>query len=120
MVNLNPTHVIMGNDVSVPIKNGIDVVTLQSRAMDLLDDELSKARADFLAYAAPLCKKANKTELPPLRDVNHHVPIIDPSRSYSYRPSKCPLLSCLSEQRSATGTSTVVAGALQWGTIHRL
>jgi hypothetical protein len=43
-----------------------------------------------LAYAVLLCKKANKTELPPLQDVSHHIPIIDPSKSYSYRPSKCP------------------------------
>ena len=31
-----------------------------------------------------------ETELPPLRDINHTIPLIDESKTYPWRPSRCP------------------------------
>jgi hypothetical protein len=56
----------------------------------MLEDEIEKARQDLRQYAEPLCKKAVDTELPPLQEINHRIPIIDPKKHYSWRPSKCP------------------------------
>lgn len=58
--------------------------------MDLLDSEIEKVRAELRAYAAPLCKKAEEETLPPLRKINHRIPIIDPAKNYGFRPSKLP------------------------------
>lgn len=57
--------------------------------MDSLESQLETARKE-LAYAAPLCRKASETTLPPLRKMNHEIPIIDPLKSYPFRPSRCP------------------------------
>jgi hypothetical protein len=89
-VGFNPTRVIIDSVEALPIKGGIDITTLQSRAMDLLDNELERAQELLRSYAAPLCQKAEQTDLPPLREVNHRIPIIDESKAYSFRPSRCP------------------------------
>jgi len=40
--------------------------------------------------AQPLCSQAGATVLPPLRAINHSIPLIDESKIYPWRPSKCP------------------------------
>ena len=53
-----------------------------------MNDELEPLRQEWL-------KRFAKTfgppppELPPLREVNHHIPLIDPNARYTLRPPRC-------------------------------
>ncbi|KAI0351158.1 DNA/RNA polymerase [Trametes cingulata] len=42
------------------------------------------------ASAELLCQEGGATALPPLRAINHSIPLIDEAKIYSWRPSKCP------------------------------
>ncbi|KAI0362834.1 hypothetical protein BV20DRAFT_902769, partial [Pilatotrama ljubarskyi] len=86
---LNPTSVVVGSASAQPIE-GKQVRVLQSHAADILEDRLEGARAELREYAAPICKEASDSPLPPLRAINHRIPLIDESKIYSWRPSKCP------------------------------
>jgi hypothetical protein len=63
---------------------------LESRATELYKDNLQKVRETLIQYAEPLCKNAVDTPLPPLWEINHETPLIDSSKHYSWRPSRCP------------------------------
>jgi len=47
-------------------------------------------REDLKKLARPLCAKASETGLPPLRAINHSIPLIDEKKIYPWRPSRCP------------------------------
>ncbi|OCH93667.1 hypothetical protein OBBRIDRAFT_749080, partial [Obba rivulosa] len=88
-VGLNPTSVMVGNPVSLPIE-GKSVRVLESRAADIFEDELEHARQFLRDYAAPICVSSSDSPLPPLRVINHTIPLIDKDKIYHWRPSKCP------------------------------
>ncbi|OJT08771.1 Retrovirus-related Pol polyprotein from transposon 17.6, partial [Trametes pubescens] len=88
-LGFNPTAVVIGSPDARPIE-GKQVRVLQSQAAELLDDRLEEARRELSEYAAPICKEASDSPLPPLRAINHRIPLIDPEKIYSWRPSKCP------------------------------
>jgi hypothetical protein len=88
MIGLNPTTVVVQSDAPLPIK-GESICILTTRAMDLFEDQMEKACQEMHNYAAPLCKKANETMLPPLQKTNHWIPIINPSKWYSFCLSRC-------------------------------
>ena len=69
---------------------GKQVRVLQSQATDILEDELEATRRELREYAASICKEASDSPLPPLRVINHRIPLMDESKVYSWRPSKCP------------------------------
>lgn len=61
--------------------------------MDVADAYLEHAR-DRLhtsAQSMGLFDEAAKAPLPPMRDINHEILIIDESKCYHWRPSKCPV-----------------------------
>jgi len=86
---LNPTRVIVGSNVSKPLQ-GDAVAKIASRAMDVLREEVLRAREELIEYARPLCKEMEETDLPPLRSINHEIPLIDKEMIYPWRPSRCP------------------------------
>lgn len=43
---------------------------------------VENAREELRCYAEPLCKEIGNTELPPLRDINHTIPLIDEDKTY--------------------------------------
>ncbi|THG93109.1 hypothetical protein EW026_g8033 [Hermanssonia centrifuga] len=89
-IGFNPTTVVIGSGSAVPIQ-GEHVRVLESRAADLFEDELEHARQVLREYAQPIASTdASDTPLPPLREVNHQIPLKDPSKVYHWRPSKCP------------------------------
>lgn len=63
---------------------------LSLQAMSVYHNNLEQARDEPRQYASVLCRKATDTSLPPLQDINHRIPIIDPKKKYSWRPVKCP------------------------------
>jgi hypothetical protein len=88
-VGLNPGRVVLGSDGSVPIKLGAGT-KLMAQAISVGVEEIETARRELRQYATPLCKDENKTPLPPFRDINHTIPLIDESVKYPWRASRCP------------------------------
>ncbi|KIY60906.1 hypothetical protein CYLTODRAFT_323038, partial [Cylindrobasidium torrendii FP15055 ss-10] len=88
---LNPCHIVIGSTEGVPIE-GVNVSKIDARAIEMLESELTKARSDLhdRARTMGLYADAAKQPLPPLRDINHSIPLIDESKQYRWRPSKCP------------------------------
>jgi hypothetical protein len=90
LVGLNPPRVVVGSDTPVIIAKGDDVGILASRAVRPSERSMEDLRRELHEYAAPLYQKATETALPPLRRVNHRIPIIDESIRYPFRASRCP------------------------------
>ncbi|KAJ3476258.1 hypothetical protein NLI96_g11283 [Meripilus lineatus] len=88
-LGLNPTSVLVGSIPALPIE-GKRVRVLESRAADVFEDRLDAARKELREYAKPICKEACDSPLPPLRAINHTIPLIDPDKVYPWRPSRCP------------------------------
>ena len=88
-IGINPPCVVVGSDTPVEIE-GLDVVTIKSAAADLLDDKLDGLRMELKKEVEDLCTDTSKTALPPLRAVNHTIPLVDKHKVYRFRPSKCP------------------------------
>lgn len=89
-VGFNPTTVVVGSWKAQPI-DGKHVRVLESRAAELFDDRLETVRLHLREYAQPIASTdASDTPLPPLRAINHQIPLKDPAKVYHWRPSKCP------------------------------
>jgi len=88
-LGFNPARILIGSDVSLPII-GKSVSSIASQAMAMSTLTIDKAREELIAYAEPLCKSASETELPPLRAINHKIPLIDEKKIYPWCPSRCP------------------------------
>ena len=88
-VGINPACVVVGSEAPIKIK-GPDVVTINSAAPDLLNNKLDGLRTELRKEAEDLCTDTSKTALPPLRAINHTIPLVDEHKIYCFRPSKCP------------------------------
>ena len=86
MLGFNDTHVIVGSGPPQTVR-GPQVQILESRSVELLEEEIKKARAELYKLAEPLCADARETALPPLQDINHTIPLIDEGKIYPWRPS---------------------------------
>jgi hypothetical protein len=85
-VGLNPACVIIGSDDPLPIQ-GDDVMKIASQAVELLEENLDRARVVLIEYGRDLCKEMDKTDLPPFRSINHDIPLVDETKIYPWRPS---------------------------------
>ena len=101
-IGLNPPRIIIGSETSLPIAGG-GTLKLASRSIQVTEDALEAARAHLVEYAKPLCRKASESPLPPLRAINHQIPLIDENKIYPWRPSRCPeaFLPLWTEKRDA-------------------
>jgi hypothetical protein len=101
-VGFNPARVVIGSDESQPL-NMTAETKLMVNAMTPEDRDLDKAREELRQYASPLCKDVSETNLPPFRAINHTIPLVDVSKTYPWRPSRCPeaFRSQWSEKRDA-------------------
>ncbi|OCH84957.1 hypothetical protein OBBRIDRAFT_696850, partial [Obba rivulosa] len=88
-IGFNPAKVVVVSSVAQPLE-GRSVRTLESHAADLFGDRLEEARRYLREYAAPICKEAQDSPLPPLQEINHTIPLKDEAKIYTWRPSKCP------------------------------
>jgi hypothetical protein len=88
-ISLDPPTVVIGSKCSSPMK-GERVTNLSSQPMLLYQDKLAEVRDQLLLYAQKICRKAVDTSLPPLREINHEIPLINTHKNYSWCPSKCP------------------------------
>ncbi|KAJ3876670.1 hypothetical protein F5051DRAFT_355039, partial [Lentinula edodes] len=88
-IGLNPSTVEVGCDQPQPIA-GDNVSEVISQAMSIAEETLETIREQLREYARPICKTAAETPLPPLRRINHTIPLIDENKIYPWRPSRCP------------------------------
>ena len=88
-IRFNPAHVVIGNDKSLPL-NVSPETKLMVHSLSTEDRKLEDAREELRRYSAPLCKDVHETDLPPFRAINHTIPLIDESKTYPWRPSRCP------------------------------
>jgi hypothetical protein len=88
-VGFNPARIIIGQDAPEPIRNGHDT-KLMVHALSPEERDIETARLELQRLAEPLCRDVDETDLPPFRDINHTIPLIDESKIYPWRPSKCP------------------------------
>ncbi|KAJ3013108.1 hypothetical protein NUW54_g1685 [Trametes sanguinea] len=88
-LGLNPARVVIGSPTAEEME-GEDVAVILSAAADLLEDELDRLRDNLRQEASDLCQDGAAMGLPPLRAINHTIPLIDESKIYPWRPSKCP------------------------------
>ncbi|KIK62316.1 hypothetical protein GYMLUDRAFT_58474 [Collybiopsis luxurians FD-317 M1] len=89
MAGFNDSRIIIGSNESLPIQ-GDSVSKLSSRATDLFQDHIDSVQKELVEYAKPLCKSMADTDLPPLRAINHTIPLIDKVKILPWRPSRCP------------------------------
>jgi hypothetical protein len=89
LLGFNPAQVTVRSNRSLPI-HGAQAFTIESRATEILKDRVDSYRTELRNYAKDICKEAVETPLPPLRAINHIVPLIDEHRVYAWWPSKCP------------------------------
>jgi RNase H-like domain found in reverse transcriptase/Integrase zinc binding domain/Reverse transcriptase (RNA-dependent DNA polymerase)/Retroviral aspartyl protease/Zinc knuckle len=88
-IGFNPARVMVGSDVALPMKTGLDT-KLMTAGISIEELQLEEAREELRQYAEPLCKEMHETGFPPLRDINHTIPLIDENKVYHWRPSRCP------------------------------
>ena len=115
---INPPCVVVGSNEPARIE-GLDVVTINSSAADLLSDGLEDLKKQLRAEAEDLCPDTSRTTLPPLRAVNHTIPPMDPKKVYRFRPSRSLEAFCKQQRikknphletghwRTATGHNTI-------------
>ncbi|KIM76140.1 hypothetical protein PILCRDRAFT_798107 [Piloderma croceum F 1598] len=89
LLGFNPSQVNVRSTESLPIR-GTQVLVLESRATEVVTDHIESLREELRQYALPICKEAIETPLPPLRVINHVIPLNDEHKVYSWRPSRCP------------------------------
>ena len=88
-IGFNPAWVIVGSNKPQQLKKGDDT-KLMVNAISIEDQRVEEACEELRWYAAPLCKDMADTDLPPLRDINHTIPLIDEVKTYQWWPSRCP------------------------------
>jgi RNase H-like domain found in reverse transcriptase/Reverse transcriptase (RNA-dependent DNA polymerase)/Integrase zinc binding domain/Retroviral aspartyl protease/Zinc knuckle len=88
-LGFNPARVVVGSDEALPMKAGLDTKLLVSM-LTPEEQRIESVREELRQYAEPLCREMAETSLPPLRAINHTIPLIDESKTYSWRPSRCP------------------------------
>ena len=88
-LGFNPARVMVGSDEALPLKAGFDTKLMMS-AMAPEDRHVEYIREELCQYAEPLCKEIIEMDLLPLWAINNTIPLIDESKTYSWRPSCCP------------------------------
>ncbi|KIK58733.1 hypothetical protein GYMLUDRAFT_60508 [Collybiopsis luxurians FD-317 M1] len=75
-VGFNPVQVIVGSPESLPLQ-GPTILQLASCSMEIYAEQLEQVQIMLTEYAKPICGSAKNTDLPPLRVINHQIPLID-------------------------------------------
>ncbi|QRV79860.1 Transposon Tf2-1 polyprotein [Ceratobasidium sp. AG-Ba] len=88
-ISFNPNGVHVRYPKAQPIK-GKAAKVISSCATEIVEENLEKLRELLRKESKDVCKKASETPLPPLRVINHRIPMIDDNKTYSWRSSRCP------------------------------
>lgn len=84
-----PSQITLGTNVAALVQ-GIQVAIIPSKMADILEGHLAMLWKQLQEKARDLCKNPVEMPLPPLRAINHSIPLINKNKVYSWRPIKCP------------------------------
>ena len=88
-IAFNSSRVVVGSSEPMEME-GPEITTIPSAAAEVLNEGLDKIRRELRKEAEDLCPDTSKMDLPPMRAINHLIPLIDENKKYHYRPLKCP------------------------------
>ena len=88
-IGFNPARIIIGSELMLLLKLGTDTKRMV-HSVTMEDQDIEAAQEELCQYAAPLCKEVLNAELPPFRNINHTIPLIDEEKTYPWQPSRCP------------------------------
>ncbi|KAF9504249.1 hypothetical protein BS47DRAFT_1270562, partial [Hydnum rufescens UP504] len=88
-LGFNPSRFVIGNTDPLPLR-GQDISVIPSRRATIIKENIETLRQQLRAECADLCKAVEETPLPPLRNINHSIPLIDETKVYKSRRSTCP------------------------------
>jgi hypothetical protein len=88
-LGFNPARVVVGADEAMQLRHGVDTKLMVSM-LSPEEKRIESAREELCQYADPICRDVSEMDLPPLRAINHTIPLIDESKIYPWRPSRCP------------------------------
>lgn len=89
LLGFNPSKIKIRSIDPLPIR-GAQTQVLELKGSSPDNDIIERYRTELLEYARDICKSASETPLPPLRAINHVIPLVDDSQVYAWRQSKCP------------------------------
>ena len=88
-LGFNPARIVVGSVEPLPLVAGVDTKLLVSM-VSLEERQIESVREELRQYAEPLCKEMEDTDLPPLRAINHMIPLINKFKVYPWHPSWHP------------------------------
>ena len=86
-IAFNPSRVVVGSSKPMEMKRP-EITTIPSVAAEVLNEGLDEIRRELRKEAEDLCPDTSKMDLPPMRAINHSIPLIDKNKKYHYRLSK--------------------------------
>ncbi|QRV96035.1 Pol polyprotein/retrotransposon [Ceratobasidium sp. AG-Ba] len=89
IMSFKPPSISIGCSKAQPIPRETALV-IESLATQLYEEKIEERREALRAHGADLCKTMAETPLPPLRAINHTIPIIDETKQYRTRRVQCP------------------------------
>ncbi|KAJ8579502.1 hypothetical protein M405DRAFT_754427, partial [Rhizopogon salebrosus TDB-379] len=88
LLGFNPSEIKIRSIDPLPIRGAhAQVLELQGSGPDL--DVIAAYHEELHQYAKSICKEASETPLPPLREINHTILLIDENQVYSWQQSRC-------------------------------
>ncbi|KAF8666296.1 hypothetical protein RHS04_09692 [Rhizoctonia solani] len=89
-LSFNPYGVYIGLNKALPL-DGDHVLQINSLSTEIVGKRMAELREMLREEAVEVCKPVNRTiPLPPMRAINHRIPLIDKTKVYKFRPSRCP------------------------------
>ncbi|KAJ8580557.1 hypothetical protein M405DRAFT_753099 [Rhizopogon salebrosus TDB-379] len=89
LLGFNPSEIKIRSVEPLPIR-GAQSQILELRGTNTETEKIDSYRKELSQYAKSICKEAVETPLPPLREINHVIPLIDEHKVYAWRQSRCP------------------------------
>ncbi|OJA13244.1 hypothetical protein AZE42_10318 [Rhizopogon vesiculosus] len=89
LLGFNPSKIKIRSLDPLPIR-GAQAQVLELKGSSIEAETIETYREQLCQYANDICKEAVETPLPPLRQINHTIPLIDESQVYSWHQSRCP------------------------------
>jgi Reverse transcriptase (RNA-dependent DNA polymerase) len=89
VLGFNPSRVVIGASEPLEI-HGNNTAIIPSHWAILINENLELLWQQLRDECADLCKSVDETPLPPLRDLNHKIPLINKDKVFKSQCSTCP------------------------------
>ena len=83
VIAFNPSRVVVGSSEPMEMK-GPEITTTPFAVAEVLNKGLDEIRRELRKEAEDLCPNTIKMDLPPMRAINHSIPLINEQKKYHY------------------------------------